>query len=475
MRKFTIALVCILLVGIFAITPVLATETDANTVQNTTNTTNNTESETRTPATLDDDLYVSNDTNFEINHNVNGNAFITTGDLTITSRNITNLVFNGDLFAASTNTSIKSDLVYSDNKDKIGNYIVSNIKSYTNFNGNVYVQATESFTMETGCQIHGDLYVFASTVNINESAIITGNLYVFANSTLNMHGRVYGSVYAITSDFNMNYTGNISKDLILRTKNANISGKINRTAKIESDSGKVVFGNDFVVTKNLQAEAINLQFAGEVQGDALIKTKILTFDTSKLCIIRGNLEYSVKNEVSIPDGVVLGDSKSEKYVDDESFSSILIDKLVGALSFVVYVFVVALIFKRISPTLIEKLSNINTTNIFTSFGVAFGVILLAVPAFVLFLFIKFTIPLAFMLLLALIFVSFIAIPLFILAIANAWDYDKFNLYVRVLIISLVIYVFSLIPYFGPTVLVCFMLVSIGKILSSLFYVKKADK
>ena len=114
--------------------------------------------------------------------------------------------------------------------------------------------------------------------------------------------------------------------------------------------------------------------------------------------------------MSIPNEIVKGETKVSNYTDKTSFSYIV--------SLLLYVFIIALIFKYIAPNFVEKLSNITTTNIFIGLGVGFGLILAFFPVLLLLLLTNFTIALAFVLLLTIFFIAAISVPLFVLSIAN---------------------------------------------------------
>lgn len=423
-------------------------------------------------ADRDKDLSIRNSDNYSINESLNGNAFIKTNKLSISPliNNASPLIINGDVFAIVSNANIESNVVFSDSKDKSGNYMIDKINLSTEIKGNVYVMATDTFTLDSGSKIDGDLYVYATTVNINNQATVKGNLFVFGNSTLNLHGTVNGSVYGVTSTYNMNFTGHVEKDLALTiTDTANISGQIDRNTKIYSEKGRIVTSSDFITKRDLFVDVNDFQFAGEVQGDAKISAKALEFNDSKTCVIQGDLDYASKSEMTIPTGIVKGETKVSAYTDRTSFSYIILKKVVSYVSLILYVFIVALIFKYIAPTFVEKISKITTTNIFVGLGVGFGLILAFFPVLLLLLLTNFTIALAFILLLAVLFIGAIATPLFVLAIANAWKSEKINLYFKMLIITSILFLVSLIPNIGITITLLFIIIAIGKILTGLFY------
>lgn len=476
MSKSAKLLSVLLLIFIFFTSPVFATTTNSlitnDNLSSATTTDSNTVRPINTSNISNDDLVISEMESYTLDNVLYGNAFISTNNFIIDSRNNGGVV-SGDIFASTVNTTIKSDIVYSNTKDKLGKYIIESTKSSSRINGNVYILATNTFTLEPKCEIHGDLYVFANVVNIEPDSVVNGNVYVVGNSKLNLHGKISGSVYAITDNFTMDYTGYIARDLALTTKNATIAGNINRKAKIISDTGNVVTTSDFIVTKDLLVEANDFTFAGEVKGDAKISAKTLTFkNDDKICMIHGNLDYATKSDLTIPDGLVLGEASSKTYVDKNSFSYVVLNKLIAYVSLLIYVFAVALLFNHIASDFIKKLSNFNSMTIVTSLGIGFALILLLLPAFILLLFTKLTISVAFVIFASLLFISSIAVPLFILAIANLWKNEKFNLYIKIFVITTLIFIISLLPAIGLPLVVLFTLTAIGRIIVTLFSKKE---
>lgn len=458
--------------SVFATDAINATVSDDN-ISSITSAENNSPSPINSSNISNDDLVVSKTESYTLDNILYGNAFISTNNFTIDSRNHGGIV-SGDIFASTVNTTIKSDLVYSNTKDKLGNYLVESTNSFSRINGNVYILATDTFTLESKCEIHGDLYVFANVVNIDPDSVINGNLFVVGNSKLNLHGKVSGSVYAITDNFMMNYTGYIERDLSLTTKGATIAGTVNRNAKVNSDTGNIVTTDDFIVSKDLFVRAEHLTFAGEVKGNANLAAKTLIFKTDgKTCIIHGNLDYATKSDLTILDGIVTGEISTKSYIDRNSLSYTILSTLIAYLTLLIYIFAVALFFNHIAPDFIKKLSSFASMSIVTSLGIGFALILLLLPTFILLLLTKFTVPIILVIFASFLFVSSIANPLFILAIANVWKNEKFNLYIKMLIITTIIFIISCLPTIGLLFMLLFTLTAIGRIISKLFNPKES--
>ena len=297
---------------------------------------------TNTPESIYEDLYIYNTDSYTLSDIIYGNVYASTTKFATNPRNQGGTI-SGNLFVLSSEVIIGSDVSLSDAKDKEGNYIISSVNSKTIIEGNVYVCA-DSFTMEAGSEIHGDLYV-ASTKNINihQDAVIKGNIYA-TGSQISLNGQVSGSAYITGDKFDMNYFSYISRDLYLNTGSANLAGVIYRNAFV-TVTDKLVTTSYFRVNQNLSVDyANNFTFSGEVKGNAYINAKNLSFDNTdnQKCVINGNLKYATQNETKVPDGIVTGDvSKADfKKISSNKFS--VVDAMFNFFVILVYILVVLL-------------------------------------------------------------------------------------------------------------------------------------
>jgi len=87
-------------------------------------------SETPIPTSneVNEDLYIYNTDSYSIVDKINGNVFASTAKLTINPRNNGGYV-SGDIYALANEFIIESESIYSNNKDKSGNYIIESTKS----------------------------------------------------------------------------------------------------------------------------------------------------------------------------------------------------------------------------------------------------------------------------------------------------------------------------------------------------------
>ena len=169
--------------------------------------------------------------------------------------------------ATSTESNFKQSDVYLTGDDITIDYIID---------GNLFVFAD---TVTINSQIGGDAFILANTVTVGNQGYVFSNLFTVA-STVNVQGVVY-DLYALSNDVTI--TGYVYRDIRVSVNNLNIYGTVGRNA---------------YVTCN------NMNFAQDGTNETEETTTL-----SSQGIINGNLEYSSRNEITVPDGTVTGEVK----------------------------------------------------------------------------------------------------------------------------------------------------------------------
>lgn len=473
--KKIFTLLCIVL--IFISSSVFATNVSNNVVvDNTGNIPVETSEESNTTdtslaaETIYQDLYIYNTDSYSLNDIVYGNVFASTNKFVTNPINNGGTIY-GNLYLISGEAIIQSDVVYSNNQDKNGNYIVNTINSYSAINGNVFVLA-DSFTLQAGSQINGDLYVAADVVNIEQDTVISGNLFV-TGSQVTLNGQVSGSAYVTTDTFNMRYFSYITQDLYLNCNNANLSGVVYRNAFVTAYD-KLLTESDFRVTQNLSVNfAKDFTFSGEVQGNATFNAKSLNFknDNSENCIIRGNLTYAVKDGIQIPDGIVFGELTEGKYVERTNNKYSIGNLAFSLFTLLAYVFAIVFLSKTFAKNAISKLANLDIKNTLISLAIGFISVFAIFLLFMLLIFTGIGVALSLFFIMGYLLIITLAIPLFLHDIANIIKLNL-NIYLKLLIVTIVFYLISLIPVLGPSVVFILVFIGTGRILFTLFNRKK---
>lgn len=410
---------------------------------------------------IDSDLYLSKD-QYVLDKEVSGNVFNVSSDFELSPSSI----INGDLFLVAKKITLKSDVTYTDALSKDNELSIDKINSSSKVTGNVYVVCNE-FTLEPGVEIQGDLYIVAKSINIQKSSIIHGNVFATAGSFI-LNGKVENSVYTSANTFSTNYYGSIYKDLNLTADSVILNSVVRRNANIDANS--VVTDSDFLIYGNLSLNSKSCKFSGEVDGNANIVSKTLDFVDSKedktvKCLIKGNLKYSSEKEVENVDSFVNGAVVHSSYKSSEnvkpkfSFKNLIVEFL----TFIVYVFVIAWLFTLLNKKYLDKTIEINVGNIFAALGIGLLAILAVFILSILLFILNIGVTLSFALIIAYIFLLFISTPLFVLDIAILLK-DKINVYIGILVISLVLFVIYQVPFVGGLISFLFTTIGSGRII-----------
>ena len=141
--------------------------------------------------------------------------------------------------------------------------------------GNLFVAAD---TVTINSQIGGDAFIFANKVIIEDQGYIFSNLFTTCQY-VEIKGVVY-DVYALSKDVSI-ADGYIYRDLKVLCDTLNITGTVGR---------------------NVFASCANILFNNEQD------------DNSSTGVISGNLNYSSKDEITIPEGNVNNLRKKKKFL-----------------------------------------------------------------------------------------------------------------------------------------------------------------
>lgn len=452
--KFIVTLFIIMLLSISLISTVKASdEIMPISVDNSIKTTQSTNSSD----TVTSDLYISGEKEYSIANSVEGNAFISVDTLNLEPISNENNI-SGNLYAIADTVNIKSDISYSQTEtDKFGNSKIDSVNKTSSISGNVIIIANK-LVIEPGCTIDGDLYVLASEVDLGQNSVVSGNSIIVA-SNVKLNGKINGDLYVNSKDFDMQYYGYIRRDFHLNTNNANLNGYINRSSYITAKN--ITLNDNFMNEKDFNVtNSNNIIFSGKINGDATINSKNITVNDS--CRIYGNLNYSSKQEINLNDGVVSGEVNYSKY--NSNFGKDLLNYFLNLVAVLLFFALIYFVIVKVSPEYISRLSYFTAIDMLKSLGIGLGILIL-VPIVSILLFITNVGILVGLFLLALYAVLLIiSIPVFIITIAEFIKnrfFGSINSFVIVLILTVLLSLLNLIPYFGLIVSILALTLGLG--------------
>ena len=297
-------------------------------------------------------------------------------------------------------------------------------------NGNAFISGN-SVTVKG--QIGGDLFVFANNLNI-DGAQIYGNVFAVSNN-ITLNGLIY-DLYGICNTLNVPYNGTVYRDIKVMCNTATIDG---------------VIGGNVYIKANQK----------------------LTLDAD--CMIYKDLNYSTPSEIEVKDGTVQGNVN----YSSSMFKSNAIDYAMSFAYLIVFVLIVWLLMMFIAPKFMEKATRIGKEKILPSLGFGIlGIILIPIIAVLLmFTVVGMPISMALMALYGLlVLITFTVVTLtFANMLANKVKFfAKSKNLIGIILIALVLWALTLIPYVGIIVKLLITIYGFGILMISIFN-KKLNK
>ena len=308
--------------------------------------------------------------------------------------------------------------------------------------GNAFIIA-DTVTMSS--QIGGDAFICAKTINITEQGYIFSNLFAVSES-LNIDGVVY-DVYSCANTVTV--SGYIYRDLKATCDTLNIFGTIGRNA--------------FASTSNINFIKTN----GSEQSQVLAQGNV-----------SGDLNYSSKSEISIPENVVAGNVNFSAATS--SSKGDILKYVISLLTFLVLVSIVWLLLSWLAPKFLTNAETLLTKKPLPVLGFgALTLILLPILAIILLL-LKLASSAGLLLIVFYILLICLSTSIFLITVSNIIC-KKFNItkkalsFVVILVTSAILWGASFIPYIGILLKLVCMLFGLGILAKAILPSKKEIK
>ena len=347
--------------------------------------------------------------------------------------------------------------------------------------------------------IFGSLTAFAAELSWGENIVYTDEIlddaYIFAGNG-NIEGNVNGDLYIAGGSIVVN--GNVSEDLVVVGGKVTVMGNIGGDLRIAGGQASVysTIGDDVIMVGG----QLDIGKTAVVNGSVIVGTGILTVDgyvkedirgglgmlllngnvdrnvivsvedklsISKTASIGGNLTYSSLLESDIPEGVVKGTVKFNKFEKEPLLERVtylfFIQKLVSFLS----ALVLLLLIVTFMPKSLVQSAEATKQNVFKSFGIGLLTMIAAVIGSILLLITVIGIPLALIILAALVVIFYVA-QIFV----SVWmagylfkikNFGKTKLFGAAALGLLLYYLIGFIPFVGWAVKIVLFLVGVGAI------------
>lgn len=298
--------------------------------------------------------------------------------------------------------------------------------------GNLFICAN---TVTISSQIGGDAFIMAKNIVIEEGGYIFSNLFAMAND-IDVKGVVY-DVYALSNNFTIS-KGYVYRDFRISCNTLNINGSVGRNA--------------FVNCSN-----INFNTDGNSNG-----------------IIYGDLNYSAKSEIEIPENIVTGKVNYSNIENnaDITVSSIIASYILDLGAFLAFVIIIWLICLAIAPKFLDNTNNYVGKKTLSILG--YGLLaLLAIPvACIILILLQLTSAFSLFLLAAYILAIVLSKSLFTIT-ANNYVCSKLKIdkklpiFGMLIVSGAIIWALTKIPYVGSIISLITIILGLGILVASI--------
>lgn len=305
--------------------------------------------------------------------------------------------------------------------------------------------------------VDGNLFIFADSVTINSQ--IGGDAFIFAKSvTIGEQGYIFSNLFTVAENIDIK---GVTYDLYSVSKNINISGYIYRDIKVVANTLNILG----TVGRNAFVECSDIQFINQ-EADSSEGQNTITSNGS----ISGDLNYTSKNELNIPDDKVGGNINfTQKVVES---SNTINNKIFDLGSFIATVILIWLVLLWIAPKFIKSCNQILTNKPLPVIGLGILTPIAFIFAFIILLLLNITVAFSFLSLAVFCILLLVSSSIFVIAINNMLCTKlKINknvgIFGMLIVSALVLWLIKLIPILGTLVSFIVSILGLGIIVSNL--------
>ena len=314
-------------------------------------------------------------------------------------------------------------------------------------------------------------YYYAGSKDVTISNYIQGDAFIFTSGSVTISSTIEGNAFICAPSVTIDGYGYIEGSLFNLSKELNLLGSVGYN--VYNVSSKLKFEGNIDYALNTVSEETNI--TGSISRDANISSKKIEFSDD--AFVGGDLSYSSKNEINVPEDVVSGNVNFEKVSENEvSTSSKIISFIVSAISYSLLVIVIFLICKWLRCKFIDEYPNM-VSNLPKYLLIGLLALILTPVACILLLTLGITANISALLILlylALLLVASCNTIIVISKIASEKLEPKFSninntvlTIISIVVLSIVYKLIKLIPVFGTIVTLALVMVGIGLLIKSI--------
>lgn len=331
-------------------------------------------------------------------------------------------------------------------------------------NGETASDGTNKTTSSTEASTNHDVYLSGDSITIGSGETVNGNAFVCAK-TVTINGQIGGDLFVIADTLNID-GGQIYGNVFALSQSITLNGLI---YDLYAACGTLTMGYDGVAYRDLKVNCDNATINGVVGKNINISAKTsLSLDSD--CIVYGDLNYSTASEITIADGLVKGTVNFDKLAPTASDG--ILGYVMAGLTLLVYVLVIWLLMSKLAPKFYDKVTKMPVKKLLLSILVGLVAMIVVPLVSIALFFTVIGIPVAFALIAVFAIILAISFATVSINLANMLASKvkvlaKFNNLFAVIIVTIVLWLITLIPYVGPIVNMLLVLCGFGMVLANI--------
>ena len=326
--------------------------------------------------------------------------------------------------------------------------------------------------------IQDDIYSITPTQTI--SKVVNGNTFLIGKD-VTISSEIYGNVFVIADNFTIDATGYVAASVFVLANKVTIDGVI---YDLYASCSDLLLSEDAIIYRDLKAIGDTINIQGRIGKNVTISANTFTLktdDAENTVRIYGNLNYSSKEEIQIPEGLISGEVSFEAL---KEYSPTMGEKVYAYVSnllqdllFIAVLFGLAI---WLTPKALEHMQKTGTQKLLPAIGVGILAIIVIPIIALLCMFTEFTALIGFAILsifLLMLCISY-AIGAIVLGqfVAKKLKVTKgFMTFLIVLATTLVLWILKQIPYVNLVVSLILVIAGFGIMIMNLLNRKKIFK
>ncbi len=363
---------------------------------------------------------------------------------------------------------LSTTTVFANNESEQINNSTNIISTNNSTSTNLATNNITSKPEENSNQKKSDVFLFGNTVSVDY--IVDGNLFICANKVY-INSQIGGDAFIMANEIVIDTQGYIFSNLFALSNSLEIKGFV---YDLYSCANTVNLSGGYVY-RDARVSCNDLAINGIVGRNAFINSQSINFNTDSLnnAIIYGNLNYSSKSEILIPDNVVSGSVTFKQEVTNEKTTgTIIAESLVNLGEFMAFVLLVWLICYWLAPKFLNYTNNCIGKQTLKVFGIGL-LTLIAVPiACIILILLQLTASFSLIILALYIIAIVVSSSIFVIT-ANKYLCTKLKVngfagtFGMLVVSGIIIWVIITLPYIGGIASLIINILGLGVLISYL--------